>query len=104
MYRYFVGLLLRVLVRAGVLEVVGMVDVCGYHCLEVLCFVLLQCILVLVCVVGNGFGMALDKFHCILGGKIVVMLFLVFVLAYVLVFYSSLYIRYETSGVCYSLK
>ena len=98
------GFLLCVLVRAGVLEVLGMVDVCGDHRLEVLCFVLLQCILVLVCVMGNGFGMALDNFHCILGGKIVVILFLVFVLAYVLFFCSSLYIRYETSCVCHSLK
>ena len=30
------------MVRAGVLEVLGVVDVCGYHCLEVLCSILLQ--------------------------------------------------------------
>ena len=35
-----------------------------------------------MCVVGNDLGMALDNFHCILDGKIVVFLFLVFVFIY----------------------
>ena len=33
--------------------------------------------------VGNGFGMAFDNFYYILDGKIIVMVFLVFVLAQV---------------------
>ena len=53
---------------------------------------------------GNGLGMVLDNFHCILGGKIVVMLFLMFVLSCVLVFCNSLYIQYRTLSVCHFVK
>ena len=36
--------------------------------------------------VGDGFGMALDNTHCTVGGRIVVMLFLMLVLSCVLFF------------------
>ena len=53
---------------------------------------------------GSDFGMALDNFHCILDGKIIIMFFSVFVLSCVLVFCNNLYIQYRTSSVCHSIK
>ena len=56
--------------------------------------------LVLVFVVGNGFGMFLGILRCNMGSRIVVLLFLMLVLLGVWVFYSILSIQCMTLSAC----
>ena len=86
---------------AGVLDVLGLVGVCGYHYLVVLYYVMLWCILVLVCVVDNDFGMALDSFHCIWGGK---NCYAIFNVSFIMCICNNLCIQYRTLSVCHSVK
>lgn len=41
-----------------------------------------------MCAVDNGLGMDVDNFHCILGGRIVVMLILVFKIIKCIIIYE----------------